>query len=96
MDKYSQYAKEEMANEPTPQWKLGAVKKAVKFVVNNKSLIPSKKVRGWVSKYGGKMIDALDFVETGTKVGLQLAFEEASIPKNVAKALADFIVTFIL
>lgn len=85
-----------MANEPTPQWKLGAVKKAVKFVVNNKSLIPSKKVRGWVSKYGGKMIDALDFVETGTKVGLQLAFEEASIPKNVAKALADFIVTFIL
>ncbi|QHS23753.1 hypothetical protein GWK91_12690 [Virgibacillus sp. MSP4-1] len=93
---YSKRARAELSGKPNLQWKLGAVKNAVKFVVDHHNLIPSKTIRGWVDKYGNKMMDALDTLESGTRIGLQLAFEEAGIPRNVAKAIADFIVTFIL
>jgi len=88
--------KAEISKQPTPRWKLGAVKTAIKFVVRHSSLVPGKTLRGWVKKYGPKMEKAMDLLENGTRIGLKLAFEEAGIPKKIAAALADFIVTFIL
>ncbi|MFP7492957.1 hypothetical protein SFC66_04135 [Terribacillus saccharophilus] len=98
VDKFVNYANTELSKggEFTVQWKLAGAKKIIKFVVDNKEIVPGKTLRGWVDKYGSKMIDAIDNLEVASKAGLQLAFEEAGIPKNVAKALADFIVTFLL
>lgn len=96
MDEFIKYGKSELSKEPTTYWKLGAAKTAIKFVVDNKALIPGKTLRGWVDKYGGKMMNGIDNLEVASKAGLQLAFEEAKIPRNVAKALADLVVIFIL
>lgn len=96
MEEYTEYVSSELSKQPTTYWKLGAAKTAIKFVVDNKALVPGKKLRGWVDKYGGKMMNGIDNLEVASKAGLQLAFEEAFIPKNVAKALADLVVIFIL
>lgn len=98
LEKYSKQAKEHVYAKDGVEinWKLSAVKKAVKFVVDHHELIPSKTIRDYVKKYGNKMIKAMDKLESGTKSGLTKAFKKAGIPDKVAKALADFIVTFIL
>lgn len=98
LEKYSKQAKEYVYAKDGIEinWKLATVKKAVKFLVDHYEIIPSKTLRDFVKKNGKKIIKALDYLEDGTKSGLTKAFKKAGIPEKYAKALADFIVTFIL
>lgn len=96
LEEYSKYAKSELSKKPTPQWKLGAAKNVLEFIVDNRALIPSKTIRGYVDRWGNNIIDAIDNLEVASKVGIQLALEEAGVPEHVAKAIADFVVRFLL
>ena len=80
----------------TPEWKLAAAKKAVKFMVDHADVIPVKAVRDAVKKYGGKITNAIDDLETWTWWGLTHAFMKAGIPEKYADMIADYIVKFVL
>ncbi|MDZ4993935.1 hypothetical protein GNF80_13300 [Clostridium perfringens] len=72
------------------------VKKAIKYLIKHVNIIPSKTIRDAIKKYGGKIISAIDTVETWTWYGICKALTAVGIPYNVADAIADFIVTWIL
>lgn len=98
LDELDENIKEELAKEesgPSTQKYFGTAKKALKFVVDHPKLIPGKKLRGWVEKYGGKAVDQLDMVEVTTKAGMVNALKPV-MPEHVAQAIADFTFTFVL
>lgn len=66
LTRYSLYVKTQVnqTGEVTPEWKLAAVKKAVKFMVDHADTIPIKSVRDAVKKYGTKINNAMDTLET--------------------------------
>lgn len=73
-----------------------AVKKTLKFLVKHADVIPSKTVRDAFKKYGGKIVDAIDTVDTWTWYGIARALTAVGVPDNVADMIADFIVTWVL
>ncbi|MBC1435378.1 hypothetical protein HB848_08500 [Listeria rocourtiae] len=85
-----------VAQETTPRWKGAAIKKAMKFAIKHVNVIPSKKVRDVVKKYGGKIIKAIDTIDTYTWYGIAKALTKVGIPDKYADLIADFLVTFIL
>ena len=59
-------------------------------------VIPSKTLRNFLQKYGGKVIDAIDTIDTWTWYGIANALMAVGIPDAAADAIADFIVTWLL
>ncbi|EIT83979.1 hypothetical protein A374_18129 [Fictibacillus macauensis ZFHKF-1] len=97
LDTYKKQAQAAMKTKKIhAAWKVTAVRKAVKFVVTHRNLIPIKAVRNAVEKYGGKMVKAVDTIEVYSWWGLTHAFMKVGIPEKVADMLADFIVKFFL
>ncbi|ELC8441012.1 hypothetical protein QYB59_000006 [Clostridium perfringens] len=72
------------------------VKKALKYLIKHIDIIPSKTVREAIQKYGGKIVNAIDSVETWTWYGITNALTSAGVPYKYADAIADFIVNWIL
>lgn len=72
------------------------VKKALKYLVKHIDIIPSKTIKDAMKKYGGKIINAIDSVETWTWYGITKALTAAGVPYKYADAIADFIVNWIL
>ncbi|EUJ47416.1 hypothetical protein [Listeria rocourtiae] len=68
----------------------------MKFAIKHVNVIPSKKVRDVVKKYGGKIIKAIDTIDTYTWYGIAKALTKVGIPDKYADLIADFLVTFIL
>ncbi|MEA3577708.1 hypothetical protein [Peribacillus frigoritolerans] len=95
---YSLYVKTSVkeTGEITPEWKLAAVKKAVKFMVDHADTIPIKAVRDAVKKYGSKINNAMDTLETYSWWGIANALTKAGVPDKYADMIADFIVKYIL
>lgn len=99
LDEYQEYVNKKLAEEtqkPSPRWKVSTIKKGLEFIVQHKSVIPGKKLRGWVGKYGGKMVDALDNAKVTTKAGLVQAAVKVKVPQHVAEAIVDFLFAFLL
>jgi hypothetical protein len=80
----------------TPEWKLAAAKKAIKFMVDHADVIPVKSVRNAVKKYGTKINNAVDTMETYSWWGIANALTKAGVPDKYADMIADFIVKFVL
>lgn len=93
---YIKFVKNEISKEPTERWVGAVVKKVMKYVVKHLDVIPSKTLRKYLEKYGSKVISAIDTIDTWTWYGIANALIAVGIPDNVADAIADFIVTFIL
>lgn len=72
------------------------VKKAFKFLMKHINIIPFKSLRNAIKKYGGKIINAIDTVETWTWYGIASALIKVGIPDKYADAIADFIVNWLL
>lgn len=53
-------------------------------------------MRDVVKKYGGKIIKAIDTIDTYTWYGIAKALTKVGIPDKYADLIADFLVTFIL
>lgn len=98
LTRYSLYVKTQVnqTGEVTPEWKLAAVKKAVKFMVDHADTIPIKSVRDAVKKYGTKINNAMDTLETYSWWGIANALTKAGVPDKYADMIADFIVKYIL
>ncbi|MDD5950196.1 MAG: hypothetical protein PUC39_10800, partial [Lachnospiraceae bacterium] len=100
MDECIIYVKKEVNQGISTRGAVGAVKstvkKAVKYLVKHVDIIPSKTVRNAFKKYGNKIINALDTVDTWTWYGIARALTAVGIPDSIADAIADFIVTWIL
>ncbi|KZN99174.1 hypothetical protein ACP2W0_17885 [Pseudobacillus badius] len=98
LTRYSIYVKTQVkeTGEVTPEWKLAAVKKAVKFMVDHADTIPIKAVRDAVKKYGPKINNAMDTLETYSWWGIANALTKAGVPDKYADMIADFIVKYIL
>jgi len=94
--KYGNYVKAETSSEFSIQWKGAVVKKAVKYMVDHSNIIPSKKLRNAVDKYGKNIIKGIDTAETYTWYGIATALSKAGVPDKWADAIADFIVKFLL
>ncbi|MGK9184818.1 hypothetical protein KXS12_21510 [Priestia filamentosa] len=96
--RYSLYVKTQVkeTGEVSPEWKLAAVKKAVKFMVDHADTIPIKSVRDAVKKYGSKINNAMDTLETYSWWGIANALTKAGVPDKYADMIADFIVKYIL
>ena len=93
---YIKFVKDGVANEPTERGGAGGVKKAIKFILKHLDVIPSKTLRNFLQKYGGKVIDAIDTIDTWTWYGIANALMAVGIPDAAADAIADFIVTWLL
>lgn len=93
---YGNYVKEQSSKGNMQEIKISAAKKAIKFMVQNADLIPSKTVRDAVKKYGGKIIRALDVIEVYSWWGIANGLMKVGIPEKYAILIADFIVNFIL
>lgn len=98
LTQYKLYVKSQVneTGEVTPEWKLAAVKKAVKFMVDHANTIPIKSVRDAVTKYGTKINKAMDTLETYSWWGIANALTKVGIPDKYADMIADFIVKYIL
>lgn len=72
------------------------VKKAIKYLIKHIDIIPSRTVRDAIKKYGGKIVNAIDSIETWTWYGITNALTSAGVPYKYADAVADFIVNWIL
>lgn len=96
--KYKFYVKSQVNESGTvsPEWKLGAAKKAIKFMVDHSNTIPIKSVRNAVEKYGPKINKAVDTMETYSWWGIANALTKAGVPDKYADLIADFIVKYIL
>ncbi|ETT85572.1 hypothetical protein ACWFN4_27830 [Bacillus mycoides] len=93
---YGRYVNEESSKNGMQEIKISAAKKAIKFMVKNADTIPSKTVRDAVKKYGGKIVSALDTIETYSWWGIANGLNKVGVPDRYATLIADFIVTFIL
>lgn len=95
-DAYIKFIKDGVANEPAERGVAGGVKKAIKFILKHLDVIPSKTLRDFLQKYGGKVIDAIDTIDTWTWYGIANALMAVGVPDAAADAIADFIVTWLL
>ncbi|MCM3736009.1 hypothetical protein M3215_09285 [Bacillus cytotoxicus] len=93
---YRDYVQEQVGKESMKEGKIGAAKKAIKFMVEHSDTIPIKYIRDLVNKYGGKIIEALDVIEVYTWYGITVGLMKVGIPEKYASMIADFIVKFIL
>ncbi|MGL5712296.1 MAG: hypothetical protein ACRCX2_04700 [Paraclostridium sp.] len=84
-----------LENEPQERGLGDVLKSALKFIIRNIDIIPSKTIRDIIKKYGGKIIDVLDTVNAYTYYGLAVAFKTI-MPEKSACALADFLVTWVI
>lgn len=98
LTQYSLYVKTQVkeTGDVTPEWKLAAVKKAVKFMVDHANTIPIKSVRDAVIKYGSKINNAMDTLEAYSWWAIANALTKAGVPDKYADMIADFIVKYIL
>ncbi|UKJ83497.1 hypothetical protein H1W83_27935 (plasmid) [Priestia megaterium] len=80
----------------TPEGKISAAKKAIKFMVEHADTIPVKSVRDAVKKYGSKINKAVETIETYTWWGIANGLTKAGVPDKYADMIADFIVKYIL
>ena len=93
---YIKFVKDGISSEPTERGVASTVKKAIKFVLKHLDVIPSKTLRDFLQKYGGKVVDAIDTIDTWTWYGIASALKAVGIPDAAADAIADFIVNWIL
>lgn len=93
---YINFVNEGVAQEPTERGVAGGVKKAIKYIIKHLDVIPSKTLRDFLQKYGGKVIDVIDTIDTWTWYGIANALMAVGVPDAAADAIADFIVSYLL
>lgn len=93
---YIDFVKDGSAQGAQERGVAGAVKKAIKFVVKHLDVIPSKALREAIEKYGGKVIDVIDTIDTWTWYGIATALTAVGAPDSAADLIADFIVDYLL
>lgn len=93
---YINFVKNGVAQEPTERGVGAGVKKAIKYILKHLDVIPSKTLRNFLEKYGSKVVDVIDTIDTWTWYGIANALMAVGVPDNAADAIADFIVNFLL
>lgn len=95
-ESYINFVKKGVAQEPSTNGVASTVKKAVKFIVKHLDVLPSKTLRDAFKKYGGKIVDAIDTIDTWTWYGIAKALTAVGVPDSAADLIADFIVTWLI
>ena len=80
---YIKFVKDGISSEPTERGVASTVKKAIKFVLKHLDVIPSKTLRDFLQKYGGKVVDAIDTIDTWTWYGIASALTAVGIPTQL-------------
>lgn len=93
---YINYVKTGVEAESSDRGIASGVKKALKFVIKHLDVIPSKTLKDALKKYGGKVIDVIDTIDTWTWYGIASALTAVGVPDSAADLIADFIVNFLL
>lgn len=93
---YIDFVKDGTYQDSNEKGVASGVKKALKFIVKHLDVIPSKTLRDVIKKYGGKVIDVIDTIDTWTWYGIASVLTAAGIPDSAADMIADFIVNWLL